>query len=81
MSVNATGRGARGMTPDFDRLHFDNAEWFHRPLSQAEIEAHPDRDRIVATAQAAPELGFRLARGEGGDVIDRLVAKMMADGP
>jgi hypothetical protein len=35
--------------------HLERVAWFHRPYTPEELAAHPERERIVATINAALE--------------------------
>jgi hypothetical protein len=37
----------------FDRIAGWHSGWWHRPFTEAEIDAHPDGERIRATLEAA----------------------------
>jgi hypothetical protein len=37
---------------EVDLLEVQRQEWFHRPFAPEEIDAHPDGERILATAKA-----------------------------
>jgi hypothetical protein len=47
--------------------------WYYRPFSRDEIEAHPDRERIMATIEAVVDDVLRSVKAQLADEISDLL--------